>query len=147
MKYKYIKLTILTLALLLFFKFTVLPPSDRKTRVKLELIEDELSKNGYHPSWIVISEKRSKFYNSLLNNSVKNSYHLQGKAIDILVFDINRDGSFNKVDIDLFRKAVKEVEKEHPGLKGGMGTYTNRKFPTNKMIHVDTRGYTVYYNY
>lgn len=138
--------TIISLVLLLIVSM-FFPPADRKTRVKLELIDDELSKNGYSPSWIVISEKRGRLFNSLLSNSVKNSYHIQGKAIDILVFDINRDGDFNKADIVIFKEATTQVEKNHPGLKGAVGTYTNKKWPSNKMIHIDTRGYSIYYNY
>jgi uncharacterized protein YcbK (DUF882 family) len=128
-------------------KIVLLPSSDRKTSIKLELIKNELKKNGYYPSWIIISKKRSVLYNSMLSNSSKDSYHLKGKAIDIFVFDINNDGVFNTEDIVLIREANKEVEKLHPGLVGGVVTYTTKEWPTNKMVHIDTRGYSKYYNY
>ena len=60
-------------------------PANKDTRLKLRMIEDEVSKRGYKTNWIVISGKRSVWYNRLLSNSVDNSNHLQGKAVDIYV--------------------------------------------------------------
>lgn len=144
-KYLLILLSIVIVTALI--KIVLLSSSDRKTSMKIALIENELAKNGYYPSWIIISKKRSVLYNSMLSNSSKNSYHSKGKAIDILVFDINNDGVFNTKDLILFRKANREVEKTHPGIVGGVITYTTKGWPTNKMVHIDTRGYSKYYNY
>ena len=144
---KYIILIVSIVIVTALLKIVLLPSSDRRTSVKIELIRNELAKNGHYPSWIIISKKRSVLYNSMLSNSSKDSYHLKGKAIDIFVFDINNDGVFNTKDIILIRDATKEVEKLHPGLVGAVITYTTKGWPTNKMVHIDTRGYSKYYNY
>jgi uncharacterized protein YcbK (DUF882 family) len=144
---KYILILFSIVIVTALLKIVLLPSSDRKTSIKIELIKNELRKNGYYPSWIIISKKRSVLYNSMLSNSSKDSYHLKGKAIDIFVFDINNDGVFNTEDIVLIREANKEVEKLHPGLVGAVVTYTTKGWPTNKMVHIDTRGYSKYYNY
>jgi hypothetical protein len=114
---------------------------------KLELIENELESKKYKSSWVIISQKRVGFINKLLSNSSKNSYHLQGKAIDIYVFDVNGDKIFNAVDIKILEQANNEVEKKHPELKGAFGDYYLSKhgYFTKHMIHIDTRGVTKRY--
>lgn len=118
---------------------------DKNVTKKIELLKTELEKSNYNPKWIVISGKRSKLYNSMLANSSKNSYHLQGKAIDLYVFDINDDGTFDKKDAEIMYKAILVVEKNHPELKGGFGTYFSKKI-SKRMIHIDIRGKHVRYD-
>jgi hypothetical protein len=110
---------------------------------KLDLIEVELKKENYNPMWIIISQKRNKFLNDLLPKSAKGtSYHLQGRAIDIYVFDIDGNGVFNKSDIKIIESAINKVEKDNPALVGALGDYYLPKndFFTRHMIHIDTRG-------
>lgn len=121
-------------------------PANKDVRFKLQLIEDEVAKRGYKTTWIVISGKRSVWYNNLLSNSVDNSNHLQGKAIDIYVFDIDGDNKFGKKDIEILRSATNAVESSYPRLKGGFGTYTNKGYFSRNMVHLDVRGHSVNYN-
>jgi hypothetical protein len=109
---------------------------------KLALLRSELEKENYKPSWVIISQKRSKFYNMILPNSAKKSVHLEGLAIDIYVFDVDGDGVFNKVDIAIMEKANNRIEKKHPELIGAFGDYTQPKhgYLTRHMIHLDIRG-------
>jgi len=117
--------------------------ADKEITRKLELIKFELNSKGYKTRWIIISQKRLSFFNDLLRNSEKNSWHLKGKAIDVYVLDINGDNLFNKEDISIIEQANKVVEKEHPELIGGLGDYFLDKndYFTKHMIHFDTRGY------
>jgi hypothetical protein len=120
---------------------------------KLNLIELELKSKGFKTNWIVISQKRSRFFNSFLPNSAKGtkpgkqSFHLTGKAVDIYVFDINGDEIFDDEDIKLIEKANNTVESKHPELIGGFGDYFLKKhdYFTKHMIHIDIRGSRVRY--
>jgi hypothetical protein len=115
--------------------------------LKVALLKADLIERGFQPKWIIISEKRNKVYNSLLAHSVDSSEHMKGKAIDLYVFDIDGDGSFGISDIQLFQQSNKRVEKQHPELKGAFGDYFKKinGYFSKHMIHIDTRGYSVYY--
>ena len=121
--------------------------ADQEIRKKLDLIKYDIKSKGYKASWIVISQKRVTILNNFFKNSAKRSWHLQGKAIDIYVFDINGDNTFNKEDIRILDQAKKSVEKKHPDLIGGFGDYFLEKhdYLTKHMIHIDTRGYSERY--
>lgn len=117
--------------------------SDQKVMYKLSLIEKDLIEKNYKPSWVIISQKRYKTFNSILRKSVDGSHHLKGIAVDIYVFDINGDGEYNASDITILENSVNDVEKIHPELIGGLGDYyflKNNGYLTKHMIHIDTRG-------
>jgi uncharacterized protein YcbK (DUF882 family) len=143
--------TILKISVVLFILFTIKVtfffPANSKVVTKLNMIENEISKRGYVNNWFVISGRRSSWYNDLLSNSAKDSYHLYGEAIDIYVLDIDGDGVFNQKDIKIFESATQYVESNCPELVGGLGTYTKRGYFSSHMIHIDTRGYKVRYNH
>ncbi|MFM8318017.1 MAG: hypothetical protein ACKOAV_06540 [Bacteroidota bacterium] len=65
--------------------------AQKETLTKLELIKGELKAMGHNPKWVIISQKRNKWINNELKNSVPNSNHLYGTAIDVYVLDINGD--------------------------------------------------------
>jgi hypothetical protein len=111
-------------------------------KTKIQLIEAELRAQNYHPKWVIISQKRSQYLNDLLANSTKESFHLKGLAIDLFVFDINNDGSYDKEDINLLIAAINKVEASHPNLRGGFFDYTLPKhgIVARHMVHIDTRG-------
>ena len=121
-------------------------PANYGIQTKLNMIEDEIAKQGYKTSWIVISGKRSRWYNKLLSNSADNSHHLHGNAIDIFVFDIDGDNKFDEKDVKILRTANQYVEKNFPKYKGSFGTYRSKGYLTRHMVHFDTRGYSLYYN-
>lgn len=129
------------------FYFFGLLGADVATHQKVALLKADLIERGYQPKWIIISEKRNKVYNSLLAHSVDSSEHMKGKAIDLYVFDIDGDGSFGISDIQLLQQSNKRVEKQHPELKGAFGDYFKNinGYFAKHMIHIDTRGYSVYY--
>jgi len=118
---------------------------DENVTKKVDLLKIELEKSDYIPVWVVISKKRSKYFNGILSNSSKNSYHLQGKAIDLYVFDINGDSVFDKKDTEIMYKTILLIEKNHHELKGGFGTYFSKDI-TKRMVHLDIRGKHVKYN-
>ncbi len=69
----------------------------------------------------------------------KNSLHLKGKAIDLIILDINKDGKRNSKDVDIVYRIL---DKKIIGNKGGLGSYKNTKgFFGRQMIHFDSRGY------
>jgi hypothetical protein len=122
--------------------------ADESVKTKLQLIKEELIAQEYEPSWVIISEKRNSIYNSILSKSASKSCHLSGKAIDIYVFDINGDGTFDKGDIKILKMANKMVESKNPSLRGAFGDYFLEKngYFTKHMIHIDTRGISFYYS-
>lgn len=104
-------------------------------------LKAELNKQQLSPHFYVISGKRYDWDNWLLSKfggAAKNSRHLVGEAIDIIVLDVNQDGTANAKDVDLVYKILnrKIVKSE-----GGIGTYKNQKgFFNRQMIHFDCRG-------
>lgn len=127
--------------LLIIIKYVLLSPANPNVRRKLSLIEKEVNDKGYSTNWFIISDKRHKWYNSLLLNSAKDSEHLKGNAIDIYVLDVDGDAEFNENDIKIIEKACKRLEKKYPELTGGFGTYLRKGYFTRHMVHIDTRGY------
>jgi energy-coupling factor transporter transmembrane protein EcfT len=117
--------------------------AEDEVTLKLSLLKSELEKEGHQPKWFIISQRRNPVFNAMLANSVDGSEHLKGKAIDIFVLDINGDGTFDLSDIELMEKANKQVERNHPNLKGAFGDYflSKNSALTQHMIHIDTRGY------
>jgi uncharacterized protein YcbK (DUF882 family) len=98
----------------------------------------EMRKQGYKPNFIILSGKRWQWHNRLLNGTAKNSKHLQGEAIDIVVLDVNRDGKMNATDVDIVYTIL---DKTIIGSKGGIGTYKSENgFMDRQMIHFDCRG-------
>lgn len=132
------KLFAIAIIVLLFsLAFAQMP--DREVRQKLSLLKKEIIDMGYTPNWIIISGKRPAFYNKILPNAAKDSYHLKGQAIDIYIFDIDGDYTFTDNDIKLLERANSKVEKNNPKLMGGFGTYSGKL--SKRMVHLDTRGY------
>lgn len=127
-------------------RFTLLAPPDQAIRNKVTYIENYLKVKGYTLRYVVISGKRSGAYNKLLPLSSPHSMHLSGKAMDLWIIDADGDGKFTSADIRLLEFANAEVEKEHPDLKGAFGAYTRHAYPSNHMVHLDTRGYSVRYD-
>ena len=64
----------------------------------------------------------------------KRSQHLWGKAVDIKVGDINRDGKADRTDKNI---VLSLLEKKVIGSQGGIGRYPHS--PTE--IHIDVRGW------
>jgi hypothetical protein len=114
--------------------------SDPLLKQKLKVIKSELRQQGYQPLWIIISQKRSQWYNDLLSNSVKDSKHLKGKAIDIFVLDINGDWRYDQTDFDLIKNTSINVEVNNPAYEGKVYNYLKNKSPlSRRMVHLELR--------
>lgn len=100
-----------------------------------------LEQKGYAPNLLVVSTKRFKWHNTIqviTSGAANNSQHLPGKAIDFIVFDINRDGTSDSKDVNIVYEILdKRIIKN----KGGIGTYKKEQsFLYRQMIHIDCRG-------
>lgn len=135
------KIMIIIVIIIVTIKVTFLYPAVGQVREKITLIESEVINMGYTPNWVIISEKRSEWYNSILKNSAKNSYHLKGMAIDIFIFDVDGNNKFTYDDIRIIERANDIVERKNPNLKGGFGTYMKSGQLSKRMVHIDVRGY------
>ena len=113
---------------------------DVKIIKKDSLLKVKLLKKGFDTDYTRISGKRSKWLNELLPLSAKNSTHLSGQAIDILVGDVNKDGSKNEKDVKLVISCLEEIERENSMLVGGLGTYLTKNKISRRMVHFDVRG-------
>lgn len=105
-------------------------------------LKTQLKKDGYKANFVITSGKRWKFHNDFLvwsgSGAAKNSQHLRGNAIDIMVLDVNSDGSSNAKDVDIVYNIL---NKKIIGSKGGIGTYKNAgNFFDRQMVHFDCRG-------
>ncbi len=114
---------------------------------KLELVLAELGRMGVSASQLhVMSGFRTPQYNrrGLGSGRAVLSRHQYGDAADVWVGgdwvdDLNGDGRRDMRDVAVMLRAVDRVERAHPELVGGAGTY----FPTRShgpFIHIDARG-------
>ena len=110
-------------------------------------LESSLKKRGYNSNLVIICTNRSKIENWIyqkISVAASKSQHLNGNAIDFLVFDINDDGTVNDKDVDMVYEVLdKEIIKD----SGGVGTYKNQGSFIKQMIHIDSRGTRARWNY
>lgn len=118
---------------------------------KLELVIDDLSRNGVPVRHVsVMSGFRTPQYNQkgVGAGRVENSRHQYGDAADVFVDndrngrldDLNGDGRVNTRDVAVMVAAVERVERAHPELIGGAGTYRSTA-AHGPFAHIDARGY------
>lgn len=129
----------------ILYRMYINPPANPEVRKKLSLIDRKLDERGLRRWYFVSSGRRSTWYNDLLG-TVKNSQHLKGKAIDIIVFDVDGDWVFDSRDIAILQDVNRQVEREHPELVGAFGTYRKEGGLYANMVHIDTRGRRVRYD-
>ncbi len=117
---------------------------------KLELVMQALQRRGYRADRaVVLSGFRAPYYNDrgTAEGMARASRHQYGDAADVLIDndgdgrmdDLNGDGRVDLADVGLISVAVAEVERAHPSLVGGLGTYTAMG-PSGPFAHVDVRG-------
>ena len=139
-------LIILSIPLLLFIGYAIYLQSlggiHSKTVEYYKALQAEVKAQGYSPNWIVISTVRPKWFNDLLvryGGAASKSQHLVGKAIDIVVLDVNGDGDSDDKDVDIIYNIL---NKKIIRSKGGLGTYKNETlFMDKQMVHFDSRGF------
>ncbi len=106
-------------------------------------LKKQLKADGYKANYIITSAKRWKWHNDFLvwtgSGAAKKSQHLHGRAIDIMVLDVNGDGNANKEDVDIVYSIL---DKKIIRNKGGIGTYYKNagNFFDRQMVHFDARG-------
>lgn len=104
-------------------------------------LKTTLKKQGYQADMFVLSGRRWKADNWFLTKfggAVSSSKHLRGEAIDVIVLDINSDGTADAKDVDIVYRILDE---EIIGDLGGVGTYKrNSDFFSQQMVHFDCRG-------
>ena len=138
-------LVLFVFTFLLYFNNTSLVNST--TVAFYNQLKDSLRSRGFFPRFLVISTKRFKFHNDIqikFSDAAPKSRHLIGDALDFLVFDINRDGKSNNLDVDIVFDILDEAIIKD---KGGIGTYkSENSFFNKQMIHIDCRGYRARWN-
>ena len=119
---------------------------------KLELVIDELRRSGVQVQHMyVMSGFRTPQYNDEgvgAGGRASLSRHQYGDAADVYVDndrnghpdDINRDGRVDRGDNAVLIAAVERVERAHPDLVGGAGSY-RANAAHGPFVHVDVRGY------
>ena len=125
-----------------FFYFNNIRLVNAKTRTFYSELKATLKQKGFKAKLLVISTKRAKWHNAILEKSsgaAKDSRHLVGDAIDFIVFDVNDDGKSDSKDVDI---VFEILDNDIIADKGGIGTYKNEhSFIDRQMIHIDCRGY------
>jgi hypothetical protein len=117
---------------------------DRRVLLKLLRIVNHLSARGYAPgSFFIISAHRTERVNRYLyrfrmrtwgrTSLAKRSLHLLGRALDLIIGDLNRDGRVDVADHRAMVCAIISVERRYPRLRGGLGLYA-------RSVHTDVRG-------
>lgn len=106
-------------------------------QLKEKALNTALRSQGYKPRYFLLSGYRPPWLNRLMPLAAKNSDHQRGKAIDLLVIDIDGNGQFNDRDLDILSRTVNRMDKTNPGQRGGVGLY--RK-PFSRMFHFDVSG-------
>jgi uncharacterized protein YcbK (DUF882 family) len=115
---------------------------EKQAKDYYEELKTELIKEGYQSNLYVISGRRFGPDNWLLNRfggAAKNSKHLAGQAIDVVVLDVNRDGLSDAEDVEIVYRILDQVIIQD---KGGIGTYYkgSKDFFSRQMVHFDCRG-------
>ena len=134
-------LSLVLIATLIFiFYCNNLSLVNRQTVSFYKQLKKQLQDHNYKPSLVVISTKRLRFHNSIqvkFSGGASKSKHLDGDAIDFLVFDVNGDGKRNSKDVDIVTALL---ENEIMQGRGGIGTYKNENsFIDRQMVHIDCR--------
>lgn len=117
---------------------------------KLELVLQDLNRRGIATRRvIVLSGFRAPYYNDRGTGEgmARTSRHQYGDAADIVIDDdgngrmddLNGDGRIDLRDTQVISRAIATVERDHPSLVGGLGTYTSMG-PRGPFAHVDVRG-------
>ncbi len=128
-------------------KYVVL---EEKLIDKLELVVADLNAHGIPTGHVVVlSGFRAPYYNDrgVGEGMARASRHQFGDAADIIIDDdgngrmddLNRDGVLDVRDTALITAAIARVEREHPELAGGLGTY-QATGPSGPFAHIDVRG-------
>jgi hypothetical protein len=77
MKKKMLFVTLLFVTLVFLFKIFFIKNPNDSTMKKFDLIKKEITKQGYHNRWIMISGHRDEWYNDILKNIHEYHHYVQ----------------------------------------------------------------------
>ncbi len=128
-------------------KYVVL---EEKLLDKVELVLQDLTRHGVGTRRVVVlSGFRAPYYNDrgVGEGMARGSRHQFGDAVDLVIDDdgngrmddLNRDGRVDLRDTDVIALALARVDRAHPELRGGLGTYVAMG-PSGPFVHIDVRG-------
>ncbi len=106
---------------------------------KVELVLRYLGSRDHDMTVNVNSGYRTPLHNRRVPRAASDSRHQYGDAADLAI-DVDGDGRVTYLDVLAVARAVEWVERDHPGLAGGLGLYGNRG--TTPYVHIDVRGTT-----
>ena len=106
---------------------------DKKLLLKLLVLQNVLSENGYNETgFTIINGFRHPAYNEKVGGASL-SRHIKGQALDLQIGDINNDGVANQKDKTI---VLDFLENKIIKNEGGIG-----KYPGTMAVHFDVRGY------
>jgi uncharacterized protein YcbK (DUF882 family) len=82
---------------------------------------------------------RTPVHNRRVANAARDSRHQYGDAADVVI-DADGNGRINSRDLRIIVKAVEQVERMYPELRGGLGVYS---LGASSYVHIDVRGQSV----
>lgn len=104
----------------------------------LELIQ-QLDKLGYDKyAYSIRNSHRHPMWNKEKWKGAKFSQHIYGRAVDLRVGDVNKDGVADQKD----KKIMIDILEKIVGNKGGLGLY-----PHSMCLHFDSRGFRARWNH
>lgn len=123
---------------------------EEKLLDKVELVLQELNRVGIPTRKVVVlSGFRAPYYNERGTGEgmARASRHQYGDAVDLIIDDngdgrmddLNRDGRLDLGDTGPVGRAIAAVERAHPQLRGGLGTYAAMG-ASGPFVHIDVRG-------
>lgn len=104
---------------------------DKKVLYMLLEFIQELDKEGYNKYGFIVREGHRHPQNNTMKGGASKSQHIYGKAIDLVIMDVNNDGKADQKD----KEICLEIAERVVGSKGGVGRY-----PGTMTIHIDSRG-------
>ncbi len=106
---------------------------DKRLLYKIIELVKKLEENGYSGNGFKVHcGYRTPSYNENVGGASR-SRHIKGEAVDMTIYDINKDGKYTNVDKQII---VDLLEKEIIKGQGGIGLY-----PGTNIVHMDVRGY------
>lgn len=105
---------------------------DEKLPLAILEIQKSLRQKGYNPDGFKITYGHRHPKKNEEKHGASLSKHIKGQAIDMVIYDINKDGRYTKEDKEIVLDiAENEVIKN----MGGIGRY-----PGSRTVHIDVRG-------
>ena len=106
---------------------------DEKLPRAILKLQQQLEAKGYDPDGFRITYGHRHPQRNEAVKGASSSKHILGQAIDLVVYDINKDGKYSDVDKQIL---LDIAEKQVIADKGGIGRY-----PGTRTVHLDVRGY------